>query len=71
MKGNQEKIPKYVVIPQFLDNKSKFILIPQTAPQLWTVCAISVAPRFNKGGGHYWGVGVKAPGAVGKMSLEA
>ena len=36
---------------QFSNNKSKFILISQTALQSWTIlCAISVAPRFNKGG---------------------
>ena len=51
---------KYVVIslPQFLENKSKYILIPQK-PLLnygQSVCAISVAPRFNKGGGPYRGI---------------
>ena len=54
-KGSKEKIPKYVVILQILDNKSKFILISQTAPKLWTLCAISATPRFNKGEGHCWG----------------
>ena len=59
------------MIPQFLDNKSKFILIPQTAPYLWTLCTISVAPRFNKEGGHCWGVGGDAPASGGMWGLRA
>ena len=74
-KESEEKIPKYVMIPQILDSKSKFILIPlKPAPQLWTSCAMSVAPRFNKGGKHCWaaqpsrwqgGSGSGAPAANG------
>ena len=30
-----------------------------------------MAPQFNKGGGHWWGVGGEAPAAVGKEGLEA
>ena len=59
------------MIPQILDYKSKYILIPQTAPKLWTLCVISVAQRFNKGGGHYWGAGGEAPAAGGKEGLGA
>ena len=36
----------------------------------WTMCAISVAPRFNKGGEHWWGVRAEAPAANGFLRFS-
>ena len=59
------------MILQILENKSKFIWIPQTAPLLWILCAISATPRFNKGGGHCWRAGSEVPATDGKRGLGA